>query len=75
MAEDRLLRELFLGFIRIHILYHAGQEWICGAEMIEELGRHGYTVSPGTLCPMLYSLAEAGLLEERTRSGRAPAAR
>lgn len=67
MAKDRLLRELFLGFIRIHILYHAGQEWIYGAEMIEELGHHGYTVSPGTLYPILHGLAGAGLLEEQTR--------
>jgi len=66
MAEDRLLRELFLGFIRVHILYHAGQEWVYGAELIEELGRHGYAVSPGTLYPILHGLAGAGLLQERT---------
>jgi Transcriptional regulator PadR-like family len=40
--------------------------------MIEELGRHGYKVSAGTLYPILHGLEEKGYLastEERT--GRA----
>jgi DNA-binding PadR family transcriptional regulator len=30
--------------------------------MIEELGRHGYQVGPGTLYPMLHQMLEAGFL-------------
>ncbi|MEE8392587.1 MAG: helix-turn-helix transcriptional regulator, partial [Anaerolineae bacterium] len=51
-----MLRELFLGFIKIHILHHAGQEPVYGLWLIEELAHHGYTVSPGTLYPTLHSL-------------------
>jgi DNA-binding PadR family transcriptional regulator len=35
--------------------------------MIEELRRHGYQFSPGTLYPMLHALAEAGYLSRETR--------
>lgn len=72
MTEDRLLRDVFLGFIRVHILYHAGQEWVYGAELIEELGRHGYALSPGTLYPILHQLAAQGCLtsEVRTVAGK-----
>jgi DNA-binding PadR family transcriptional regulator len=67
MADDRILREVFLGFIRVHILFHAGEEWVYGAELIDELGRHGYTVSPGTLYPILHGLAQSGLLMDQAR--------
>jgi len=56
-------REFFLGFIKIHILYHASKEPIFGVEMIEELARHGYSISPGTLYPALHRLEREGYLE------------
>ena len=56
-------REFFLGFIRIHILYHASKEAIFGVEIAKELARHGYEVSPGTLYPILHQLAADGYLE------------
>jgi PadR family transcriptional regulator, regulatory protein PadR len=56
------LRMFFGGFVRIHILYHAANEAVWGVEMIEELKRHGYRVSPGTLYPILHQLEEAGYL-------------
>jgi PadR family transcriptional regulator PadR len=59
---DEVLRHLFLGFIRLHVLYHAGKEPICGAELMEELQRHGYDVGPGTLYPMLDQLVTSGYL-------------
>jgi DNA-binding PadR family transcriptional regulator len=67
-----MLRELFLGFIKIHILHHADQEPIYGLWLIEELAHHGYTVSPGTLYPTLHSLEQAGYLisEKRVVAGR-----
>ena len=39
--------------------------------MIQELARHGYTLSPGTLYPMLHGLERRGYLKSTTkRSGR-----
>jgi DNA-binding PadR family transcriptional regulator len=72
MANDELLRHFFGGFVRLHILYHADKEPICGVEMIEELERHGYTLSPGTLYPILHHLEEAGYVscEEAVVAGR-----
>ena len=60
--SDDVLRHLFLGFIRLHILYHADKECICGVELMEELGRHGYDVGPGTIYPMLHQMVKSGLL-------------
>ena len=60
--QDDVLRHLFLGFIRLHILYHATKESICGVELMEELEHHGYDVGPGTLYPMLHQMQKAGLI-------------
>lgn len=70
--QDRILRKLFLGFIQIHILHHAKKEPFYGAWMIGELAGHGYDMSPGTLYPLLHSMASSGLLamEERTVEGK-----
>jgi DNA-binding PadR family transcriptional regulator len=67
-----VLRDLFLGFIRIHILHHAALDPVYGAAMQRELARHGYEVSPGTLYPVLHGLQTAGYLEksERVVNGR-----
>lgn len=62
-----MLRNFFLGFIKIHILHHAAQEPLYGLSLIEELRRHGYTLSPGTLYPILHALAEAGYLVQQDR--------
>jgi DNA-binding PadR family transcriptional regulator len=61
MSED-VLRHMFLGFIRLHVLYHADKESICGAQLMEELREHGYDIGPGTLYPMLHQMLNAGLL-------------
>ncbi len=67
-----MLRDFFLGFVRIHILHHAAQDEVYGAALIEELRRHGYDLSPGTLYPILHSMERAGYLsrEERTVRGK-----
>lgn len=57
-----MLRDFFLGIIKIHILYHAVQNPVYGAELTEELGSHGYQISPGTLYPILHGLEKEGLL-------------
>jgi PadR family transcriptional regulator PadR len=54
--------DLLSGFIRIHILHHAAEGPIYGQWIIEELARHGYRLSPGTLYPMLRALKEKGYL-------------
>ncbi|HLB50523.1 MAG TPA: PadR family transcriptional regulator [Anaerolineales bacterium] len=58
-----LTRDLFLAFIKMHILYHAGREPIYGLWLIEELARHGYRLSPGTLYPILHGLERQGYLK------------
>jgi len=67
-----VLKDFFLGFIKIHILYHASKEPIYGVEILEELGRHGYRLSPGTLYPTLHRLATEGYLsvESKVVNGR-----
>lgn len=60
--------DLYGGLIRLHILYHASQEPVFGLGIIEELGRHGYKLSAGTLYPMLHSMEEAGYLRSRSRN-------
>ena len=60
-------RELFSGLIRLHILHHACHEAIFGLGMIEELARHGYRLSPGTLYPLLDGLEQKGLLRSSRR--------
>jgi PadR family transcriptional regulator, regulatory protein PadR len=61
-------QELLSGLIRIHILYHACKEPIFGLGMIEELQRHGYKLSAGTLYPMLHGLESRGLLRSKSIS-------
>ncbi len=61
-------RDLFLGFVKLHILYHAAMEPVFGLELIRELARHGYTLSPGTLYPVLHRMAEEKLLRVRSRT-------
>jgi PadR family transcriptional regulator, regulatory protein PadR len=65
--SQNLIRHFFGGFVRLHILYHAEKELICGVEMIEELQRHGYKLSPGTLYPILHHLEESGYLTSTTQ--------
>ena len=64
-------RFLYAGLIRLHVLHHATKEPVYGLAMIEELGRHGYKLSAGTLYPILHGLEERGYLvstEERAGS-------
>ncbi|KKK34330.1 PadR family transcriptional regulator [Mesobacillus campisalis] len=70
--EDKVLRKLFLGFIQIHILHHAKEDPIYGAWMLEELKEHGYSISAGTLYPILHTMEADGLLvkEEKNVEGK-----
>jgi DNA-binding PadR family transcriptional regulator len=67
--EDKIL---YSGLIRLHVLHHACAEEIFGLDMIEELARHGYKMSPGTMYPILHGLEKRGYLRSsQVRSGRA----
>jgi PadR family transcriptional regulator PadR len=59
--------DLCSGLVRIHILYHASRGPIFGLEMIEELARHGYRLSPGTLYPLLHGMERRGFLRSQKR--------
>src|ERR1035438_10708759 len=55
-------RDLYSGLIRLHILHHSVEGPIFGLEMVEELARHGYRISAGTLYPLLHGLEKKGYL-------------
>lgn len=65
-------RDLELGAIKVHILHHASRAEIYGSWMLEELQRHGYSLSYGTLYPALHRMEEEGLLqrEDRVEGGK-----
>ena len=64
-------RDLYSGLIRLHVLHHAVKGPIFGLGMIEELARHGYRISPGSLYPLLQGLERKGYLRsEELRSGK-----
>ena len=54
---------LYSGLMRLHILHHAAEQEVCGVWVMEELRRHGYGISPGTLYPMLHGLEKKGYLQ------------
>ena len=72
MADRGMLRDFFLGFVKIHVLHHAAQGPVYGLAMLEELRRHGYELSPGTLYPLLHDLEAKGYLvrQERVVGGK-----
>jgi len=67
-VENKILRKLFLAFVRIHILHHAEKEEFFGLWMIEELRSHGYEISSGTLYPILHSMDKDGILKSREKT-------
>jgi PadR family transcriptional regulator len=64
LAADR---DLYSGLIRLHVLHHAVEEPIFGLGMLDELARHGYRISPGTLYPVLHGLEKKGYLRSTER--------
>src|SRR5437879_13611017 len=64
-------RDLYSGLIRLHVLHHAVQGPIFGLGMIEELARHGYRISAGSLYPLLQGLERKGYLRStEVRNGK-----
>jgi PadR family transcriptional regulator PadR len=70
--DDRVAdRDLYSGLIRLHVLHHAVEGPIFGLGMIEELARHGYRISPGSLYPLLQGLEKKGYLRSKEeRNGK-----
>ena len=63
--------ELLTGFVRLHVLHHAAKEPLVGFWMMEELRRHGYQLSAGTMYPLLHGLEKRGYLRSvAKREGR-----
>jgi PadR family transcriptional regulator PadR len=62
---DKPLQRVLSGFIRMHVLHHAEEGEVFGQWMIEELRHHGYTISAGTLYPMLRSMERDGWIKGR----------
>ncbi len=64
-------RDLYSGLIPLHVLHHAVEGPIFGLGMIEELARHGYRISPGSLYPLLQGLEKKGYLRStQQRNGK-----
>jgi len=64
-------RNLYSGLIRLHILHHAAEEPLYGIWIAEELARHGYKLSAGTLYPILHGLERKGYLRShQERNGK-----
>ena len=73
--RDPVVREFLLTFWKIHILHHAAEhQGVYGQWMLEELARHGYRLSPGTLYPLLARMKRRGWIRaaetERSRDPR-----
>ena len=64
-------RDLYSGLVRLHVLHHACEAPIFGLAMVEELARHGYRISPGTLYPILHGMEKKGYLRStEQRNGK-----
>ncbi len=71
MSKTKPDQDLYSGLIRLHVLHHAAAEPIFGLGMAEELARHGYRISPGTLYPLLHGLEKKGYLRSgEVRNGK-----
>lgn len=55
----------------MHVLHHAAQGPVFGMGMMEELARHGYRISAGSLYPLLQTLENKGYLRSTAqRNGK-----
>ena len=73
--QKTIMREILLGFWKVHILHHAAEEPVVGHWMLQELRRHGYDVSPGTLYPLLKRMERNGWLQSEQDETKGPKAR
>ena len=62
MKSINPLRRFQKGSILVHLLCHASKEPFYGSWLKEELAKHGYNISYGTLYPWLSRLTYSGFL-------------
>ena len=60
-----MIRPIFLGLVKIHILSRAAREPVYGLALIEDLSRLGYKLGPATVYPVLHGLEKEKLLAVR----------
>jgi DNA-binding PadR family transcriptional regulator len=58
-----MFRDFFLGFIKIHVLFHASKGPIYGLGIMEEIKRYVYKTSLGLIYTTLQSIERRGFLE------------
>ena len=64
-------RDLYSGLIRLHVQHHAVEGPVFGLGLIEEIARHGYRISLGSLYPLLQGLEKKGYLRSaEQRNGK-----
>ena len=68
--KNKLIRDLELGFIRLHILHHTAKEPVYGAEFQAELKMHGYEIAFGTLYPIFHRLEKEGYISSNKKNVR-----
>jgi len=59
------MKEFLRGAVRLHVPHHAAHGEVHGAWMAQELARHGYRISPGSLYPTLHKMEAEGLIRSR----------
>lgn len=72
---EAVQREILLSFWKVHILHHAAEAPVHGQWITAELRRHGYSISAGTLYPLLKRMERVGWLKCRVAPGGGPRAR
>jgi DNA-binding PadR family transcriptional regulator len=60
-------KRLSVDFVELHILHHASESPVYGLWMLEELGHHGYRLSPSHLYPRFHRLVRKGLLRRHPK--------
>jgi PadR family transcriptional regulator, regulatory protein PadR len=75
MGMQAANREILLSFWKVHILHHAAEEPVHGQWILNELRRHGYEISPGTLYPLLKRMERLGWLKGKADPARGRRAR
>jgi len=74
-STKEVSREILLSFWKVHVLHHAREAPLHGQWMLDELRHHGYSISPGTLYPLLARMERIGWLKSKTDRRGGPRAR
>lgn len=53
-------RDFVRGFIKLYALSLAADGEVYGLKILEEMNKHGFSLSPGTLYPALHALLREG---------------